>query len=143
MESALQSPDRPRIPRDGVDPAPATKPALRIRAAALVSSSIAVLLGAAPHVLHHAGPIAGTALLAGSTGTLLFGVIGLVASVPFLLRVHRRSGGWVVPAGLLAMFAAGFALSAFLIGPAIAGDDSSSGARPESIKPGVHPAHHQ
>jgi hypothetical protein len=30
------------------------------------------VLGAAPHVLHHAGPLAGAALLAGATGRVLF-----------------------------------------------------------------------
>lgn len=79
------------------------------------------VLGLLPHVLHHVSPLAGTALVAGSGGTLLFGVVGLVASVPMLLRLHRRFGTWWAPAiGLLA-FAAMFALSTFVIGPQISG----------------------
>lgn len=68
---------------------------------ALVSSALAVLLGLAPHVLHHAGPLAGAALLAGTGGSLLFGAIGLLAAIPFLLRVHRRCGNWRTPGALL------------------------------------------
>ena len=41
----------------------------RVRMAA--ASVGAALLGAAPHVLHHAGPPAGAALFAGLGGTLL------------------------------------------------------------------------
>jgi hypothetical protein len=52
----------------------------------------AVVLGAAPHVLDHAGPLAGAALLAGATGKVLFGAIGLVAAVPMLRRLHRHTG---------------------------------------------------
>ncbi|MGK2877612.1 MAG: hypothetical protein ACSLFF_03395 [Solirubrobacterales bacterium] len=104
---------------------------------------MAVVLGLAPHVLHHAGPIAGAALVAGTGGTLLFGLIGLVASVPLLLRVRRKSGGWSVPAGLLALFVAGFALSTFVIGPAIRGDDQDSGADSAPGLSGDHAGHHQ
>ena len=74
----------------------------RERVAAIVSSAVAAVLGIAPHVLHHAGPLAGAALLAGTGGSLLFGAIGLVAAIPFLLRVHRRCGNWRVPGALLA-----------------------------------------
>lgn len=114
----------------------------RIRTAALLSSGIAVVLGLAPHVLHHAAPIAGAALLAGTAGTLLFGFIGLVASLPLLLRVHRRSGGWGVPAALLALFAVGFAVSTLIIGPAIRGDDPSSGSGPTPGVPSGHDTEH-
>ena len=58
----------------------------------------AALLGAAPHVLHHAGPLAGAALFAGVGGTLLFGALGLAAATPLLLRMRRRSGSWRRPA---------------------------------------------
>ena len=118
---------------------------------AIVSSAVAGILGVLPHVLHHVGPLAGAALLAGTGGTLLFGAIGLVAAVPFLLRVHRRCGNWRVPAALLATFAVMFSVSAFIIGPAISGDDagsSASGSAPtEQTSPGApakgdHEAHH-
>ena len=83
------------------------------------------VLGLAPHILHHVGPLAGAALFAGVGGSLLFGAIGLVAAVPFLLRVHRRSGSWRRPLALISLFGAVFALSTFVVGPAIAGDDEA------------------
>lgn len=113
----------------------------RVRLA--LSAIGAGILGLAPHVLHHLGPLAGAALFAGVGGTLLFGAIGLVAAIPFLLRVHRRCGNWRVPAALLATFAAMFSLSAFVIGPAITGDDD---AKPAVTAPGggsgSHRDHH-
>lgn len=132
-------------------PTPESAPSrtLRERMAALVSSAVAVILGVAPHVLHHAGPLAGAALLAGTGGTLLFGAIGLVAAIPMLLRVHRRHGGWRAPAALLALFAAMFSLSSFVIGPAISGSDSAATDKPTTNRtaPGGaakegHDAHH-
>ena len=52
----------------------------RVRAA--VPAGGAAVLGAAPHVLHHLGPLAGAALLAGVTGKLLFGALGFLLAVP-------------------------------------------------------------
>ena len=80
------------------------------------------VVGLAPHVLHHVGFLAGTALVAGSGGTALFGVLGLVASVPMLVRLHRRFRTWRAPAIALVVFAVMFSLSAFVIGPAISGN---------------------
>ena len=125
---------------------------LRVRAAGLVSSAVAAVLGIAPHVLHHAGPLAGAALLAGTGGALLFGAIGLVAAIPFLLRVHRRCGNWHVPAGLLALFAIVFSISTFVAGPAISGSDNEKSGTtkpttnqtaPATPASGGHDAHHQ
>ena len=117
---------------------------LRRRASVALSSFGAAVLGVAPHVLHHAGPLAGAALFAGVGGSLLFGAIGLVAAVPFLLKLHRRCGNWRVPAATLALFAAVFAFSTFVIGPAISGGDSSTTkstpAAPQ--EPSGHEAHH-
>jgi hypothetical protein len=48
----------------------------RVRAA--LATTCATVLGAAPHVPHHVGPLAGAALLAGATGKLLFGALGLL-----------------------------------------------------------------
>jgi hypothetical protein len=59
----------------------------------------AAVLGAAPHVLHHVGPLAGAALLAGATGKLLFGALGFLLAVPMLRRLRRRTGSWRVPGG--------------------------------------------
>jgi hypothetical protein len=123
---------------------------LRQRATALISSAAGAIVGIAPHVLHHAGPLAGAALLAGTGGTLLFGAIGLVAATPFLLRVHRRCGNWRVPVALLSLMATLFSLSAFVIGPAITGSERSTTSKPttnqstpnQPAKEG-HDAHHQ
>lgn len=140
---AVTAPSRLRA---GAQPAPRT---LRERAAAIVSSAIAALLGVLPHVLHHVGPLAGAALLAGTGGTLLFGAIGLVAAIPFLLRVHRRCGNWRVPAALLATFAVMFSISSFVVGPAISGGANGEGASAptQQTPPGAptqagHDAHH-
>lgn len=76
-------------------------------------------MGLAPHVLHHVGLLAGAALLAGIGGTVLFGVLGLVAMLPMLLRLRRRFGTWWAPGIAVAVFAVMFAVSTFLIGPAL------------------------
>ena len=99
---------------------------------------VGVLVGLAPHVLHHVGILAGTALVAGSGGTALFGVLGLVLSVPMLLRLRRRFGTWTAPAVGLAIFTAMFALSTWVIGPAISGSGD-----PRPSQPTVdHSRHH-
>ncbi|MDQ6803849.1 MAG: hypothetical protein M3065_02525, partial [Actinomycetota bacterium] len=61
-----------------------------------MSSAGAAVLGLAPHVLHHVGLFAG-ALFAGVGGSLIFGALGFLAGIPFLRRVHRRTGSWRVP----------------------------------------------
>lgn len=134
----------PNTPNDS-ERAPRT---LRQRTAAFISSAVAVLLGILPHVLHHAGPLAGAALLAGTGGSLLFGAIGFFAAIPFLLRVHRRCGNWRVPGALLALFAVAFSISTFVIGPAITGSDGGkSKSTITQTVPGApatdsHAAHH-
>ncbi len=97
------------------------------------------VVGLAPHVLHHVSLLAGTALVAGSGGTALFGALGLVGSVPLLLRLYRRFGTWRAPALGLGVFAAMFAISAFLVGPAISGQSD----RPAPSAPaGGNDIHH-
>jgi hypothetical protein len=64
-------------------------------------------------VLHHVGPLAGAAVLAGATGTLLFGALGFALAIPMLRRLHRRHGSWAVPGGELALMAVVFTFSAF------------------------------
>jgi len=91
---------------------------------------IGLLVGLVPHVLHHVTILAGTALVAGSGGTALFGVLGFAASIPFLLRLRRRFGTWRAPAVGLVIFAAMFSLSTFVIGPAISGAGATGGAEP-------------
>ncbi len=99
------------------------------------------LIGLLPHVLHHVGPLAGAAALAGAAGTALFAAIGFVATIPFLLRLRRRFATWRAPAIALAVFAATFSLSSFVIGPAISGGDESGGPSIEQ-QGGGHEGHH-
>jgi len=110
------------------------------RAWSAVLAAWGAFIGLLPHVLHHVGPLAGAALLAGSGGTVLFAAIGFLAAIPFLLRLHRRFRSWRAPAIALAIFAAMFSLSSFVIGPAITGGDEAP-ARPGIEQPG-HEQHH-
>lgn len=97
------------------------------------------IVGLAPHVLHHVGPLVGTALVAGAGGTALFGVLGLAASVPMLLQLHRRFSNWWAPAIALGVFTAMFLISSYVVGPLISAPD-------EPATPGVteveHDVHH-
>jgi len=116
-------------------------------------AGIAVVVGLLPHVLHHIGFLAGTAVVAGAGGTALFAVLGLAASVPFLLKLYRRFGTWLAPAVALVVFAVMFALSAFVIGPAINGADTAPATTPATVNttstapaadvPTDHSSHHQ
>ena len=99
-------------------------------------------IGVVPHVLHHAGPLAGAALIAGATGKLVFAAVGLVASIPLLRRLYRHFGSWVAPAGALAVFAAAFVISTFVIGPALNGNETNQPAGPPSQQPVGHAGHH-
>lgn len=98
-------------------------------------------VGLLPHVLHHIGPLAGAAILAGTTGRLLFLAIGSVASVPLLRRLYRRFATWKAPAIALAIFALMFSVSSFVIGPALTGSGGSS-APSVSDQKGGHASHH-
>jgi hypothetical protein len=103
------------------------------------TGALGVIAGLVPHVLHHIGVLAGTALVAGSGGTALFGALGLVLSLPMLLRLHRRFGNWTAPAIGLLVFAAMFALSTWVIGPALSGSGGSGPSAP-TVDHGSH--HH-
>lgn len=112
------------------------------------SAAWAVITGLLPHVLHHAGPLAGAALLAGVGGSLLFGVIGLVVAIPFLRRMGRRFGTWRAPAIALVLFASVFSISTFVVGPRISGEESTASetsapsAAPAGVSEDEHEAHH-
>ena len=117
---------------------------LPARAWSAVLAVWAGFVGVLPHVLHHVGPLAGAALLAGAAGTALFAAIALAASIPFLLRIHHRFGTWIAPATALAVMAAAFSLSSFMIGPAITGGgESSKSPAPGIEQPSGHEQHHQ
>lgn len=134
-----------QMPSSLTAPSPGAAPAGRLRTwwnAAV--GLIGTVVGLAPHVLHHIGLLAGTALVAGAGGTVLFGTLGLVASVPLLLRLRRRFGTWWAPVIGLAVFAVMFSLSAFVIGPAITGSgdgDLPGGDLPGGGQPGPSPDH--
>ena len=111
-------------------------PSRRLRVAA--ASVGAAVLGAAPHVLHHAGLLAGAAIFAGLGGKLIFAAIGLLAAIPLLLKLRRRSGSWRRPAAALALFGALFALTSFVLTPAILGAGSDDGQSTPSSAPAGH-----
>jgi hypothetical protein len=98
------------------------------RAWAVIVAVWVGVTGIAPHVLHHVGPLAGTALVAGAGGQLLFGVVGLIATIPMLRRLHRRFGTWIAPAIALAVFGAVYSFSTFVIGPRLSGTASQTPA---------------
>ena len=101
-----------------------------------------IVLGVLPHVLHHVGPLAGAALLAGVGGTVLFAAVGFVLTIPLLLRLYRRFCSWIAPSVALTLFAAMFAFSSLVIGPAITGSDSGSTPTPGIERSGSHASHH-
>jgi hypothetical protein len=105
-------------------------PPVRARVWARVRAGLlavwAGVTGAAPHVLHHVGPLAGTAIVAGAGGRIVFGALGFVATIPMLRRLRRRTGSWRAPALALGAFAAIFTFSTLVIGPAVSGSDTQT-----------------
>ncbi|HEX2027584.1 MAG TPA: hypothetical protein VHF25_06250 [Nitriliruptorales bacterium] len=141
-------------PHDGaavqVSPPAPTSPQVgrRSRALARVWNAVVAGWGAftglLPHLLHHVGPIAGTALVAGAGGREIFAAVGLLASVPFLVGLHRRFRTWLAPGVALAIFAVTFSLSTFVIGPWISGTPTVSGPSqvpPAATCPSPHDQH--
>ena len=99
-----------------------------------------VVTGVAPHVLHHVGPLAGAALLAGFAGQVLFFVLGLALSVPLLLRLYRRFGRLLAPAVAVLAFAAIFTFSSVVVAPLLTKNDESPAAPIEQPQDhGHHP----
>ena len=84
--------------------------------AGTLSAMGGAVAAALPHVLHHAGLIAGTAVLSGLAGGIVFGLLGLAAMTPLLMRLHRRTGSWRLPAVALAAFVAMFAITSAFMG---------------------------
>jgi hypothetical protein len=147
MSHTLQAPTKPASVLSRGTDSPEQRSIMR-RAWITLSAGFAAFLGLLPHVLHHAGPFAGAALLGGLGGSLLFGAIGFLAAIPVLTRMHRRFGTWRAPATALALFVAVFSVSTFVVGPAISGDGNgspSSVTSPDNnqIQPSSHEAHHQ
>ena len=118
----------------------------RIRAGwAGFRAAVGALLGLAPHVLHHVGIVAGTALLAGVWGNLAFYVVGLLLSIPMLRRLHRRFGSIAAPITGASIFTVLFLISAFVLGPAINPGPERSVAPTVTQSPALdseHEGHH-
>ena len=93
---------------------------LRVRLA--LAAVLGTISGIAPHVLHHVGPIAGAAIVSGSTGTVVFGLLGFLLMVPSLLQIKRRFGTWLAPGIAIVVFAVLFTISTVWIGPIIRGE---------------------
>lgn len=74
-------------------------------------------MGVLPHVLHHVGPLAGAAIVAGTTGTVVFGLAAFAFTIPLLLRVRKHRDSWRLPAILLAVFISIWLVSTFAVGP--------------------------
>ena len=125
-------------------PAPTPRPqSFLARAWSAILAAWGVFIGVLPHVLHHVGPLAGAALLAGAGGRALFAAIGFIAAIPFLIRLERKFQTWRAPLIALAVFAAAFSLSSFVIGPALSGgSDSSTPSQPGVEQPSAHFSHH-
>jgi hypothetical protein len=95
MGTTVLAPLQPPAP--GSSPATPASGTIGQRVWIGISAAGAVVLGVVPHLLHHVGLFAG-ALFAGVGGSLVFGAVGFLAAIPFLLRVHRRTGTWRMPA---------------------------------------------
>jgi hypothetical protein len=114
-------------------------------------AALGAVLGLVPHVAHHAGLLLGAAAVTGAAGNAALAVLGLVLSIPLLRRLHRRFGTWRAPAIAIALFSSMFALSALVIGPAIAGEGPADRTPPATVVPATpsptpsasnHDAHH-
>lgn len=122
--------------------APAQRRGLGGRLWGGVVAAWAVVTGVAPHVLHHVGPLAGAALLAGFGGKTLFFALGLLLSVPMLRRLYRRFGTLVAPAVAVVAFAAVFIFSSLVIAPRLTGSEKSPSPAPGVKQPTGHASHH-
>ena len=106
-----------------LEPSPDSSAGATIRRGGRLRNGLAAvwggISGVAPHVLHHVGPLAGAAILAGTVGRVLFFFIGLAAAVPMLFRLARRFGTWVAPAIAMAVFVVVYLFSSLYLGPLI------------------------
>jgi hypothetical protein len=120
---------------------PTPRRALGARVWGGVVAAWAVVSGVAPHVLHHIGPLAGAALLAGVGGKAIFFALGLLLSVPMLRRLYRRFGTLVAPGLAVVAFAALFTFSSLVVAPWLTGSEKAP-ARPAIEQPAGHAGHH-
>ncbi len=103
-----------------------------------------VVSGVAPHVLHHVGPLAGAAVLAGAGGKAIFFALGLVLSIPMLRRLHRRFGTLVAPALAVVTFAGVFTFSNLVVAPLLTGSEKqpTTPGIEQPATPSGHAGHH-
>lgn len=123
------------------DPGPtvASVPAFRLKAIwNAASAALGAVLGLVPHVAHHAGLLLGAAAVTGAAGNVALASLGLLLSIPMLRRLYRRYGTWRAPAVAVALFTAMFALSAFVIGPAVTSGPQPAGG--PAVSPTTAPA---
>lgn len=107
-----------------------------------LGAALGAVLGLVPHVLHHIGLLAGAALVTGVAGNALLFALGLVFSVPLLLRLYRRFRTWRAPAIAITVFAAVFSVSALVIGPALGGGASEPVPPSPVVENDDHVGHH-
>lgn len=110
----------------GSSPGERSTPPRRSRVRHVASAGWGTLSGVAPHVLHHVGPLAGAAVLAGFGGRLIFFLLGLLLAVPMLRRLHRRFG-WMAATLAVGLFAVSFAVSSALASKVIDGPETGGG----------------
>ena len=108
------------------------------RPLAVGTGALGAVAGGLPHILHHVGPLVGAAMLTGALGTAAFGLLGLVLSVPMLLRLRRRYRSWWAPALALTAFTALFLFSSLVIGPLISNPGEAASTQPGDIDHAVH-----
>lgn len=107
-----------------------------------VGAAVGTVLGLVPHVLHHVGIIAGTALLTGAGGNAALYVVGLVLSIPMLRRIHRRFRTRLAPAIAVGLFTVMFLVSALVVGPAISDRSPTDPRGPAPSPTEQHTEHH-
>ncbi len=121
-------------------PAPSVHLGLGARISGGILATWAVVTGIAPHVLHHVGPLAGAALLAGFGGKAIFFSLGLVLLVSMLRRLYRRFDTLLAPALAVVAFGAVFAFSSLVIAPLLTGSETPRA--PGIEQPAGHESHH-
>ena len=118
---------------------------LRARILAVIGGTWAAVVGAAPHVLHHVGPLAGAAIVSGVAGRVVFALLGFALTIPLLRRIHRHTRTWSAPTLALIAFVAIYLFSSFVVAPRLTGSSSSGPSKPAPALQPVdsgHDAHH-
>lgn len=115
------------------------------RVSAAFGGMWAAVTGAAPHVLHHVGPLAGAAIVSGVTGGVVFALVGFLLTIPLLRRIHRHTRSWTAPTLALAALVGVYLTSSFVIAPRLTSSDESGATSPPSQQQdsaAEHAGHH-